>query len=433
MSTDIVTGVGEAKSDAKPTRPLRVLLSAYACEPGKGSEPGVGWNWVQQVARSHDVWVLTRSSNRQAIEAAMAREPLPRARWIYVDLPSWSRWWKKGTRGLHLYYYLWQVAAYIPARRAHARIRFDVAHHVTFVNYWMPSLIALLPIPFVWGPVGGGESAPRSFRHDFSRLGQFHELARDFVRRLAQADPLVRLTASRAAIGFATTAHTQRQMRSLGCQNTAVYSEAGIPSHELAKQRPSVTAKERFTVISMGRLIHWKGFHIGLRAFARFCRSYPDADYWVLGDGDERAGLEQLALELGVSDNVQFFGNVPRDSALEMLAAASVLLHPSLHDSGGWVCLEAMAAGRPVVCLDLGGPSLQVTDETGIKVPATTPHQAEIDLAHALLSIARNGQVRQTLGAAGRHRIEQCFAWDRKGAFISAVYAKLAPERATCN
>ena len=50
-----------------------------------------------------------------------------------------------------------------------------------------------------------------------------------------------------------------------------------------------------------------------------------------------------------------------------------MLIHPSLHDSGGWVCLEAMAAGRPVICLDLGGPGLQVTEKTGIKVKASTP------------------------------------------------------------
>ena len=139
---------------------LRVLLSAYACEPGKGSEPGVGWNWVTQLARHEDVWVLTRSNNRGAIEQALRSEPMDRARFVYLDLPRWLRFWKKGSRGIRLYYYLWQFGAYLRARKLHRNIGFDVAHHVTFVKYWMPSLLSLLPIPLVWGPVGGGNQCP---------------------------------------------------------------------------------------------------------------------------------------------------------------------------------------------------------------------------------------------------------------------------------
>jgi glycosyltransferase involved in cell wall biosynthesis len=408
---------------------MRVLVSAYACEPGKGSEPGVGWNWVQQIARVHDVWVLTRASNRQAIEASAVHDPLPRVRWLYVDLPRWSRAWKKGTRGLHLYYYLWQIAAYMTARKVHRRVHFDVVHHVTFVNYWMPSLVALLPVPFVWGPVGGGESAPPAFRGDFSASGRIHEVARDAARNVARLDPLVRLTARRAAIGFATTSHTERQMRALGCRTTMVYSEAGIPGKELTTQRDATTPSHRLTVISMGRLIHWKGFHLGLRAFAKFRCTYPDAEYWIVGDGDERRELERLSTALGVSDCVTFFGSVPRSAALEMLDAASVLLHPSLHDSGGWVCLEAMTAGRPVVCLDQGGPGLQVTDETGIKVRPTNPDQVVRDLADALLRVAQDCELRKRLGEDGRRRVERWFAWDKKGEFINTIYAGVAADR----
>ena len=51
---------------------LRVLVSAYACEPGRGSEPGVGWHWVREIARFNEVWVITRMNNRKAIETALA-------------------------------------------------------------------------------------------------------------------------------------------------------------------------------------------------------------------------------------------------------------------------------------------------------------------------------------------------------------------------
>ena len=132
-------------------RPLKILISAYACEPGKGSEPGVGWNNVEQAARFYHVWVMTRSNNRALIEEALAAQPMPNVHWIYLDLPHWASFWKKGQRGIHLYYSLWQILAYRKARRLHHDVGFDLAHHVTFVNYWLPIFLPLLPIPFVWG------------------------------------------------------------------------------------------------------------------------------------------------------------------------------------------------------------------------------------------------------------------------------------------
>src|ERR1700683_2444848 len=87
---------------------LRVLLSAYACEPGRGSEPGVGWNWIRELAKFDEVWVMTRSNNREPIERALTAEPIDGAQFVYYDLPRWLRFWKKRQRGIRLYYYLWQ-------------------------------------------------------------------------------------------------------------------------------------------------------------------------------------------------------------------------------------------------------------------------------------------------------------------------------------
>ena len=90
---------------------MKVLMSAYACEPGKGSEPAVGWNWALQAARRHEVWVLTRGNNREAIEAELAESPVGNLHFVYHDLPRWASFWKRGGRGLHLYYLLWQLTA----------------------------------------------------------------------------------------------------------------------------------------------------------------------------------------------------------------------------------------------------------------------------------------------------------------------------------
>jgi hypothetical protein len=135
---------------------VRVLLIAYACEPERGSEPGVGWNLAIELANRHELWVLTRANNREVIEAA-SRDGLPEIHWVYHDLPSWARWWKRGHRGVQLYYYLWQRSARRLVREIAVREGVELVHHVTFVKYWAPSAGPVAGKPFVWGPVGGGE------------------------------------------------------------------------------------------------------------------------------------------------------------------------------------------------------------------------------------------------------------------------------------
>ncbi|MGI8744312.1 MAG: glycosyltransferase family 4 protein [Bryobacteraceae bacterium] len=389
---------------------LRVLVSAYACEPNRGSEPGVGWNWVRQIARRHQTWVITRCNNRPAIEAELARNPLPGAHFIYYDLPRWARFWKRRRRGLYLYYYLWQLGAYFQARRLHAEIRFDVAQHATFVMYWMPSFLALLPIPFIWGPVGGGESTPRAFLPALGRRGKLIEFLRAAAQGMGRLDPFVRLTARRSAIAFATTRETEERLKQIGCRETAVLPVMGMNTAEIDElANSSASVHPHFRVATLGNLLAWKGVEFGIRAFSEIQRRYPDSEYWIVGDGPERQRCTELA-----PARVRFFGALPRAEALAKLAECDVLLLPSLHDSGSCVCTEAMAIGRPVVCLDLGGPGLQVTAETGIKVAAHSPGQVVADLAAALQTLASDSALRRRMGQAGQARVRELYNWDRK-------------------
>jgi glycosyltransferase involved in cell wall biosynthesis len=402
---------------------LKVLLSAYACEPGKGSEPGVGWHWVEQIARFHEVWVVTRANNRGPIERGLQREDMPLVHWIYFDLPRWTRFWKKGQRGVHLYYYLWQIGAYVVGKRLHKEVGFDLVHHVTFGVYWQPSFLMLLPVPFLWGPVGGGESAPKAFYRTFGLRGRVYELLRDLTRWLAQWDPFVWLTCRRAVLALANTAETEQKLRALGCKNVLVYPHMGVWPEEI---RANVRRQGMpFRVVSVGRLIHWKGFQLGLMAFATFQEAFPASEYWLVGDGPERHNLERLTRRLHVADKVRFWGDLPRHQALEKLTESDVLLHPSLHDSSPAVCLEAMAAGRPVICLDLGGPMMQVTEQTGFKVIPGTLEQVLNDLAEAMLRLARDPDLRVHMGVMGRKRVGEVYGWQNKGRFLTHVYQEI--------
>jgi glycosyltransferase involved in cell wall biosynthesis len=400
---------------------MRILVSAYACTPGRGSEQGVGWHRVRQLSRFHEVWVITRVKNREPILAATAQEPMSNVHWIYHDLPRWARFWKKKRRGVHLYYYLWQLTAYLRLRAVHRSVGFEQVHHVTFVNYWLPSFLVLLKVPFIWGPVGGGETPPAGFWRCFSTRGRVYEILRTIAQRIGERDPFLRLTVRRAAVALATTNDTAKRLKALG------YSEAGLPQQDLDLLGSlSIRRSSPFRIVSLGDLLHLKGFELGLRAFARFHSRFPQSEYWIMGDGPERKRLENVARELGVSQYVVFWGRIPRSEVLARLAQCDVLVHPSLHDSGGWVCLEAMAAGRAVLCLDIGGPGLQVTPQTGIKTPAITPEQTIIEMANSMEQLAQNPEMRIRMGEAGRERVRDLFAWDRKGDWLHNLGAEVA-------
>jgi len=139
--------------------------------------------------------------------------------------------------------------------------------------------------------------------------------------------------------------------------------------------------------------------------------------------------LEQLAVDLGVADQVTFWGSVDRQIALAKLGQCHVLVHPSLHDSGGWVCLEAMAAGRPVICLELGGPGVQVTPECGFRIHAGNPMQAVEDLAEAMTRLAGDPELRRGMGAAGQQRVKDQFNWDRHVETAVKEYEKVVQPR----
>lgn len=405
---------------------LKVLVSAYACEPERGSEPGVGWNVAVEAARRHEVWVITRANNRTVIETELARHPLPDLHVVYHDLPQWARWWKRGVYGTRVYYYLWQLSLYPIVRRLHRRERFDVTHHATFVKYSAPSPLALLPAPFLWGPLGGGEDAPQSLRSGCGWRGRAHEFFRGAARWLGERDPLVRTTARRSALALAATGETAGRVRGIGARQVEILCQLGLTAAERSflagLAAPALHEPVRF--VSIGNLLHWKGFHLGLRGFA--AAQLPATEYWIVGDGPCRAELQRLARRLGIHDQVRFCGALPRAETLRTLSRCHVLVHPSLHDSGGLVCLEAMAAGKPVVCLDLGGPGAQVTAETGFKFVAGAPDRVVERLAGAMRTLAEDPVLRERMGQAGRARVAREYAWERKGEFVGRLYHQIA-------
>jgi glycosyltransferase involved in cell wall biosynthesis len=408
-----------------PSR-LKILLSAYACEPGKGSEPGVGWSWAEQMSRLHEVWVITRSNNQAAIEGS-GLEWVQNVHWVYYDPPAWLTFWKKGNRGVQVFYYLWQIGAWLKARKLLRQTAFDLAHHVTFGNYWLPSWIGLLPIPFVFGPVGGGEVTPEPLLSSLTPKQQRYERLRRFLQKIFRFDPVQHCVMRRAAVISATDETGERVQAWFRPTFHSVQAQCGLSAPELAMfgaLKPKSDGP--FRLISMGRLVHWKGYHLSLMAFARLLETFPEAEYWLASDGPERPTLEALAAQLGCGDQVKFWGRLPKlDELYAKLEQSDVLVHPAMHEAFGVACMESMASGRPVICLNRGGPALLVTPETGIAVEPGTVEETVARLAGAMLCLAQDSPLRQQMGQNARIRIAHCFSWEKMAEKMNEVYQQM--------
>jgi glycosyltransferase involved in cell wall biosynthesis len=334
------------------------------------------------LANLGDTWVITRANNRAAIEAGL--EGLPerdRIHFAYVDLPGWARFWKRGQRGVRLYYILWQACALRTGRRLHRQLDFDLTWHVTMANAWLGSLAPLVGPPFVYGPVGGALAPPRSLIRELGWAGGCRELARATARGLGRAlNPLARIAWRRARLILVQNSETRDWLPARHAPKAVVFPNVVLDEH-LAPAR--LRRRGGRSALFVGRLLSFKGASMAVRTLP----ALPGWRLLVAGAGPDQKRLTRIALRLGIEDRVQFLGWVGRPEILRLMSEeADVLLFPSLREDAGWVVAEAAACGLPVVSLDRGGP--RVLGAVGV---APRGRDATVAGLAAAVTVARDG------------------------------------------
>ncbi len=399
---------------------MKLLISAYACAPNRGSDYAVGWNWATEAHRlGHEIWVLASPVHRADIVAACSLDPtLAGIHWIFPSVRSWRLEPGIEPEWERTYNMLWQWAACRDARRLCREVAFDAVHHVTWAGIRAMTFLGSLGPPLIIGPIGGGETSPSGLRDALGRRGRLLERVRDLSSRTIMFNPTVRPGLLAASVIFASTAETKDLFRGAIRKKTVVFSQLGLPS--LPAVRPKSSRDHPLHFLYAGRLLYWKGVHIALRAFAELARQMPGAQFTIVGDGPERSALEQAA-----GDGVKFIPRVPQDELFRLYQTHDLLLFPSLHDSGGFVALEALAHGMPVVCLDLGGPGDLVTSECGIVVETgrLDTDQVAADMAARIIDLWRSPSRLAQLSAGALARAQQ-FVLSRR---IEALYERAAP------
>lgn len=421
-------------------RDVRVLVAAYACEPGKGSEPGVGWNWAREIARhGYEVHVITRANNRPAIERELQVTPIPGLVFHYLDLgPFWLRLKRRlGYPGLIVYYYLWQLQLARLARTLHGRYGFHLAHHVTFVIDWMPSGLSLLPIPFIWGPVGGSTNRlPKRVKLYLPLYARAHEL----MRRVAQGgvkllDPLLWRTRHRATRILTFTRAALEGIPAAYRRKASNITHIGISGADVPGTAEREPLREScLTVLSGGRLVHWKGIDLLIEGFATHLREARSTSQLIItGGGPYQPYLARLVRRLGVDGSVHFVGQLPsREEVYERLSRSDIYALPTLRDGPPVAILEAMLAGVPILCLDYGATQELVPARAGFKVPLGSRAEIVSGIAAALNWAAGHRPELRAFGESAREHALARHDWQRIGDEIARIYRDiLDPRRAT--
>ncbi len=386
---------------------MNLLISAFACYPGRGSEPNVGWGLSEYLSRKYQVTLLTDSANLTALQQAFADRSLIRL----IGLSSLIKISRKNLFSEWLYYLFWQIKALQIAKQLHRSRPFDAVIHLTYVNSWLPSFLGYLNIPFLWC-AGTRQKTNPKFLKEMSAEQGINEMLRNLT--ISTIGWVTKKLASRRNI-WVVSSSSQREWGS----KTLLINDVigGLSSEDLRRlnlmNRQKTDAKN-FRVVSIGRMLGLKGFSLGLKAFAVFHQKFPTSEYWLVGEGPEKRRLIRLAQQLRIEAYIKFIGWQPREMLFQLLGESDVLLHPSLHEQFGYVTLEAMAASCPVICLDTAGSSLLVNDAVGVKVRLNHPDQVVSELSDSLLLLAQNDGLRKQMAENAR-LYSQRWAWDEIG------------------
>lgn len=400
----------------------RVLLSAFECNPFVGSDAEVGWQWARQLSKRHfDVTVLTRKTHRAEIEQAVANTgDCATVRFIYLDIK-----WLYLTTSLinprnHIYYYFWQLRAYFAAVALHRQQAFDLIHHVTWVSFRQPSFMGLVGAPLYFGPVAGGDEIPDGYTQSFAMKQRRVEFFRGILNAFVRFDPLMWLTyATAKKVFFTSSAH-------LGRVPVFVKNKAQVElaiGCDTADTNPTVdkisTTRRGNRLLFVGRFLGLKGMDIGLEIFARIRQTRPDVTLTIIGDGEEHQRWKDKAVLLGVDHAIEWLGWLAKADVLKLYTEFDVFFFPSMRDSGGFVILEALQQGLPVVSFKLGGPGVIVNNTCGVAVEALPDiNQTICTYAVAVLSVLDTAKNDHQLSDRCQQRAH-FFEWD---ALINRLY-----------
>lgn len=424
----------------------KLLLVVESCNPEWSSVPLVGYYFYRAACSVADVTLVTHARNKGALlkmhpnDKIIFTQPgrLEHAYYKLVELLTTFR----GRTVWPLYHMLSYPIYFFFDRMVKKQFYkqvssgdFDVVHALTPMMPRYPVSISKacekLKTPFVLGPVNGGVPFPVGFkargRREFSQFNFLRDIGRAII-------PDYKATYQRASVVLSGSSYTKQWLHSalsLPEHKVQLMYENGVPDACFKVEKDESVAdpiidgcddSQPLTLMFSGRLVPYKGCDMLLRALAH--EKLQSCKLIILGDGPEKAGLESLCDELGLSNRVTFAGWVANSEVYDYYSEADLFVFPSVREFGGAVVMEAMAQGLPCVVVDNGGIGEYVDESCGSKIaPIGEDYVVEM-LAEALLRYVSDRGLVESQSIAARKKAET-FSWGHKAIQLSLVYESL--------
>lgn len=392
----------------------KVLLSAYACSPTRGSEEGNGWSWAIGLAKEgFEVWCFTSVAYENEINEACRRLNNPNLHFVFVHLSHYAdnHFLNPDSKMIYLHYYLWRRKAAKIAAQMHASIKFDVGHHVTYGSLQQGHFLwKLKNIRIIFGPVGGGQRAPDVLKEYFESSWKFERLrnyiskwmvsfSRNFRNSLAKADCLLVTNADTLEMAL-KSGYISRDKVFFFPDHAVPVSMEDVPQIVHAKS-------QTFHLLWVGRILPRKGLNLVLDAISRLPASF-NYDLTIVGGGGFAPRLsgwiKKYALD---AKKIKVVGHVPFSRVKQYYEQSDVFIFCTLRDSFPMQITEALAFGLPVITLDLHGSAQALPDNCGIKIPVKSKEEILSGITSAVIKLQTDDGLRERCSDNAYRHIKQ--------------------------
>lgn len=408
------------------SKKLKILVSCYACSPYRGSEPGMGWNFVKELSKHHEVHVITEKEKWQYdIERYQKENEVSHNLYFYYIKKNRNRKLRKiWPPSYYWFYRVWQKKAYHLAQKMIKAEDFDLVHQLNMVGYREPGYLWKLSAPFVWGPIGGTQNVPW---HLFSVLdlhGKLFYGSRNILNSIQKhflKRPYLATKRSHSEL-ISATPDIQKDALKLWKKRSHIITEVGSSS-QLNTSTNSRLNNQVLKIVWSGQHTSGKALNILLQSVALLEPSVK-WELHILGVGKQTKQLKHLANKLGIAPFCNWYGWVAKERAENIMAQGHVFCITSLKDLTSTVTIEAISVGLPVVCMDHCGFAYVINESCGIKIPVEKLKDIRLGFKSAISLLYNNETKRKELAEGALKRAKD-FSWNKKIEKLNAIYSNL--------
>lgn len=406
---------------------MNILINAYAVSPTWGSEPGMGWNWISNLAKHCNLFVITEGEWQNAIDKAVSKHPYKNhLHFFYIPVSEKVRkmCWDQGDWRFYYYYYQWQKKVLEKAKQICREEKIDVIHQLNMVGFREPGYLWKLEKPFVWGPIGGMADDPIRFLGNAPIRSCLFLIAKAFLSNLQlKYSPRINKAFEHSDIIIAATPSAMEKVEKYKHKNTLLIQETGC--YDLKTEISDKRERRVFKILWVGRFIPTKRLDLALRTIAEI-KDLPDLQFHIVGEGNEKQNsyYRELGSRLGIDRICVWHGKVENKKVHEMMCDSDLFFFTSVSDATSTVVPEAINNSLPIVCFNACGFGPIVTKSIGRTVELTTPNQSVKDFASQIRSLYYNKQLLYEMSYNCRAALKTLL-WEDKAIKVVEIYRQL--------